>query len=171
MQTPHHDHAQPEETRHPRNPSGLYWAESALIKGSPVIAPNPDALLGALLTGYDPLAAPAVRLEYRRRHVVNLATVLQDRAVRGAERGELGVPWTLSDQHRVVQRLLTTSRGEPPHRFVTRWPSSQPRLVLCSHVLARGQTPAGNVLVLDAGTTRAHLDSLSAAELITWGEV
>ena len=168
---PHHEPAPPDDIRQSRKSTGVYWAESGLIKGSPVIASSPEAILAAFLTGYDLGASAAQRLEHRRRHVVNRATVLQDRAVRAAERGELGVPWTLTGQRRVVRDMLSASKGTPPPRFVKRWPSTQPRLVLCSHYLAGGQTPVSNVLVLDAGSARTLLDSLAAAELLTWGEL
>ena len=169
---PHHEPAPSDSTRRPSQSTGVYWAESALIPGSPVVASSPEGILAAVLPTYDVSAPAAQRLDYRRWHAVNLAAVLQVREVRAAERGELGVPWTLTAQRRVVRDILMASRGAPPPRYVRRWPSSQPRLVLCSHYLARGQTPVGNVLVLDAGSAQTLLDSMAGlpAELLTWGE-
>ena len=136
-----------------------------------MLADTPEAVLAAVLSGYDPAARSAARLECRRRLAETMAADFQAREIRAAENGDLGEPWALVAQGRLVRRALTADRSAPPSEYINIWPANQPRLVLGAHLVARYQVPKGNVLILDPGTARTFLHSLVRAGALSWRQV
>jgi hypothetical protein len=153
-----------------RTRTGVYWA-SGRITGL-ILATDPEHILAAAFPEYDPGASAAERLTVRQRIAVTVAETVTELEIRAAEAG-IGVEpgWKFEEQSAYVQQVLNASRARPLPVKVEEWPSAQPLLVVCGHMLPGGSEPREHVVVIYSHPTVTLLRSLIRLGLLSWGEL
>jgi hypothetical protein len=148
----------PEKSSRPRL-SGKHILFGPQLGEEVIVADNPDEVLRALFKTYPAINDAGLLHRARRRIAESVAFQCRTNSVAALEADE-AFGWRLADQPIVIQKLLRLGPADwiP---MVPAYPSSQPRLVVASHLLGRAfDGSVRRVVVLDASTASRLIGGL-----------